>query len=353
VKPAGEKAVGPAGEKAVVPAGEKAVGPARRRAPGLPEGDGSAPEAVSFGAVGRHASATLLPPALSSADVLEQVASLLPLLAPSEQRVGRVILSLPASAAHLTITELASMAETSETTVVRFCRSLGFASYPELRIALAKSAGRATVRPVAPLAEDISSEDDLATVVAKVGAADAQAITATVAGLDLAELERVVDAVQRARRTDIYGVAASAVVAADLQQKLHRIGLVAFAWSDLHLALSSAANLSAGDVAIGISHSGTTLDTVEALAEARRTGATTVAITNYPRSPISEVASLLLRTTVSETTFRSGAMASRIAELAVVDCLFMAVAKLRYPETVAALARTRDAVRHRHRGRRR
>ena len=285
--------------------------------------------------------------------VFARVASVLPSLAPSERRVGQAILSRPASAAHLTITELAGMAETSETTVVRFCRSLGFESYPELRIALAKEAGRATAVPVARLAPDISPDDDLATMVAKVGAAEALAVTSTLANLDIAVLELAVAAVAVARRVDIYGAAASAVVASDLQQKLHRIGLVAFAWSDPHLALPSASNLSPADVAVAISHSGTTVETVEALGRAAQAGATTLAITNYPRSPISSVASLLLCTTVPEASFRSGAMASRIAELTVVDCLFIAVAQRQYSETVAALARTRDSVRSHHRGGRR
>jgi len=284
---------------------------------------------------------------------LAHVASVLPSLAPSEQRVGQVILSLGAKAAHLTITELAGMAETSETTVVRFCRSVGFGSYPELRIALAKEAGRASAVPAPLLSPDISPSDDLTDVVAKVASADAAAITTTLANLDIGVLGRAVSAVAAARRVDIYGAAASAVVAADLQQKLHRIGLVAFAWSDPHVALPSAANLSAADVAIAISHGGTTVDTLEALTQAKEAGALTLAICNYPKSPVAAVASLLLQTTVSETAFRSGAMASRIAELAVVDCLFIGVAQQRYPETLAALARTRDAVRPHHRGRQR
>lgn len=285
--------------------------------------------------------------------VLAHVASLLPSLAPSEQRVGHAILSLPTSAAHLTISELAGMAETSETTVVRFVRSLGFTSYPELRIELAKDAGRAAAVPAAPFPTDISPDDDLATVVAKVAAVDAQAVTTTLANIDLLVLQQAVEAITKARRVDIYGAAASAVVASDLHQKLHRIGLVAFAWSDPHLALPSAANLGPGDVAVAISHGGTTVETVEALGEASEAGATTVAITNYPKSPVASVASLLLRTTVSETAFRSGAMASRTAELAVVDCLFVGIAQRRYAETIAALSRTRESVRTHHRGRQR
>ena len=317
--------------------------------------DGVSQDGVSRDGVSRDGEeqALVVGPIAKLDGVLAHVESLLPSLAPSEQRVGRVILSLPGSAAHLTITELAGMADTSETTVVRFVRSIGLGSYSELRIGLAKAAGRASAEPVPRLSPDISPDDDLATVVAKVGAADAQAVASTVANLDAEALGRVVEAVEAARRIDIYGVAASAVVAADLQQKLHRIGLVAFAWSDLHLALPSAANLSPEDVAIAISHSGTTVDTIEALGQAKQAGATTVAITNFPKSAIAEVSDIVVRTTVSETAFRSGAMASRIAELVVVDCLFTAVAERRYEETVSALARTRDAVRARHRRRRR
>ncbi len=105
----------------------------------------------------------------------------------------------------------------------------------------------------------------------------------------------------------------------DFQQKLHRIGQTAFAWSDTHIALTSAALLQPGDVAIGIPHTGVTTDTIDARAQARRSGATTVALTNFPRSPIVEVADHVLTTAVRETTFRSGAMASRLAQLTLVD----------------------------------
>ncbi|MFL6126329.1 MurR/RpiR family transcriptional regulator, partial [Actinophytocola sp.] len=127
-------------------------------------------------------------------------------------------------------------------------------------------------------------------------------------------------------------------------QKLHRIGRISFAWSDTHIMLTSAAVLGRGDVAVGISHTGATADTVEALREARRAGATTVALTNFPTAPISEVADLVLTTAARETTFRSGATASRIAQLTVVDCLFIGIAQRHLADTMKALDDTRDAV---------
>jgi DNA-binding MurR/RpiR family transcriptional regulator len=277
-----------------------------------------------------------------------KIRGLLPSLSPAEQRVGRIIIDESATAAQHTITELAKRADTSETTVIRFCRAIGFSGYSELRLKLAAEAGRAQddAAGEAP-GSDISPTDDLGTVVKTIAFADARAVEDTAAQLDLETLQRVIDAVAHARRVDIYGVGASAFVARDFQMKLHRVGLVAYAWSDLHLALTSAALLDERDVAIGISHTGTTIDTIEAFAEAGRRGAMTVALTNFPRSPITRIADLTLTTAARETTFRSGAMASRLAQLTVVDCVFVGVAQKTYGQTKAAVEKTREAVRSR------
>lgn len=271
---------------------------------------------------------------------------LMPSLSPAEQRVAQVVIDEAATAAQLTISELARRAQTSETTVIRFCRAMGFAGYPDLRLTLAAEAGRAREAGTTeePVGSDISPTDDLGQVVKKIAFADARAVEETAVQLDIAVLERVVDLVAGARRVDIYGVGASAFVANDFQQKLHRIGLVSFAWSDIHLALTSAALLDKRDVAIGISHTGTTLDTIEAFAEAAGHGAQTVALTNFPKSPITRVAQHVLTTAARETTFRSGAMASRLAQLTVVDCIFVGVAQRTYPQTREALEATYEAV---------
>ncbi|GAA0726460.1 MurR/RpiR family transcriptional regulator [Dactylosporangium roseum] len=278
-----------------------------------------------------------------------KVRGLLPSLSPAEQRVGRIIVDESATAAQLTITELAKRADTSETTVIRFCRAIGFSGYPELRLRLAAEAGRAQDDGTGgeEPGSDISPTDPLATVVKTIAFADARAVEDTAAQLDLDTLQHVIDAVAGARRIDIYGVGASAFVARDFQMKLHRVGLVAYAWSDLHLALTSAALLDGRDVAVGISHTGTTVDTIEAFAEAGRRGATTVALTNFPKSPITRIADLTLTTAARETTFRSGAMASRLAQLTVVDCVFVGVAQKTYGQTKMAVEKTREAVRSR------
>ena len=277
--------------------------------------------------------------------VLVRIRALLPTLPPSERRVAEAAIADPAGVAAKTISELAADCDTSETTVIRFCRAVGLKGYPELRIGLAAAAGIEDAAASAHTAGgDIGPGDSLADVVTKLGYADARAVEDTVAQVDLQVLERAVDAVVSAGAVDVYGIGASALIALDLHQKLHRIGHRAFAWPDAEAALTSAALLGRGDVAIGVSHTGATPATVTALAEAHDNGARTIAITNFPRSPITDVADLVLTTAVRETTFRSGAMASRIAALTVVDCLFVGVAQRNFSRTTRALERTRSAV---------
>ena len=286
-------------------------------------------------------------PAMS---ILITVRGTLPNLRPAEQRVAELVLSDPAGVSESSITAVARRCQTSETTVLRFCRAIGLTGYPELRIALARAAlweesGQA---PGHPTTGQIDPGDSLADVVAKITHADECAIADTAAALDLVMLEKAVVAVAGARRVDIYGIAASGLVGADLHQKLHRIGKISFVWSDPHLALTSAAVLESADVAVGISHTGTTVDTLDALRVARTRGATTIAITNFAGSPIAAHADVLLTTAARETTFRSGAMSSRIAQLAVVDCLFAGVAQRSYDQAITALESTYAVVRSRH-----
>lgn len=290
-------------------------------------------------------------PALS---VLIRVRGALPNLRPAEQRVAQAVLADPAGVSESSITAVARQCQTSETTVLRFCRAIGLAGYPELRIALARAAQweETDQSTGAPTTGQISATDSLRDVVAKITHADARAIEDTAAALDLEVLQAAVDAVVAAPRVDIYGAGASALVAHDLHQKLHRIGMVSFSWSDPHLSLTSAAVLHPGDVAVAISHTGTTTDTIDALATARSRGATTIAITNFDGSPISAEADHLLLTAARETTFRSGAMSSRIAQLALVDCLFAGVAQRSYDQAIEALESTYAVVRTRHSERR-
>jgi DNA-binding MurR/RpiR family transcriptional regulator len=129
-----------------------------------------------------------------------------------------------------------------------------------------------------------------------------------------------------------------------MQMRMHRIGIASWTWSDVHNGLMSAALLGPGDVAIALSHSGRSTETVDMLAQARAGGATTVAITNFSTSPIADVAEHLLCTSVRETSYRSGEMSARHSQFLVLDLLYLAVAQRTHERATETWTRAADAV---------
>ncbi|WP_327242948.1 MurR/RpiR family transcriptional regulator [Streptomyces sp. NBC_01320] len=270
-----------------------------------------------------------VPPDDSTAGVLVRLRGLLPSLSVKERAIGDVVLKDPAGVAQLSISQVAQRAGVSDTSVTRFCRRLGLTGYPELRLGLAAAVQHAHSgwRLRVGMQGNIEHDDTAAEVVVKMAHADAGAIQDSVEQLDTSALDAASRLLAGARRIEVYGVGSSALVAADLEYKLQHLGLLCSAFCDVHRALMNAAHLRPGDVAVGISHSGRTRETLDPLREAALHGATTLALTNDGGSPITELADLVLCSAGREAPFRTGATVSRIGQLFVVDCLYVRLAQ--------------------------
>lgn len=264
---------------------------------------------------------------------------------PSLARIAAAVRENPSLVVDRTINELAESCGTSVASVVRFSRAIGFTGYAALRRSLAAELGKEAAlfsdRPA--FGSDIAAEDSLREAVSKLAALELLALDETVARLDFTVLEAAVDAIDTADRILLFGIGASRFVAEDLAHKLFRVGRNAHLLTDPHEAIAATALHGSATVAIGFSHSGVTAETVQFLSRAAREGAATIAVTSVTDSPLAQAADHALFTQVRESTFRAGAMVSRIAQLVVVDSLFLGAAKRRYGETVDALRATRDA----------
>lgn len=267
-----------------------------------------------------------------------------PTLTPAMRRIAQAIRDNPAIVLEKTISQIAEACSTSVASVVRFCRAVGVSGYAELRMSLATELGKEAAKfgSDLTLGAEMARTDTLEEMAARVASLEMLAIEETVSSLDFKALDRVVAALDKAHRILLFGIGASHFVAQDLHHKLFRIGRNAFLMTDAHEAWSAALLSPKGTVAIGFSHSGTTADTVRFLELARENGAHTIAVTGNRESQLARMAHERLTAHARESTLRAGAMVSRIAQLALVDCLFLGVAHRRYGQTIDALKRTRD-----------
>lgn len=253
--------------------------------------------------------------------VQAKIRSRLPSCSRGERRVAEYILQNPSQVIYQSVTEVGVVTETSEATVIRFCQGLGYRGYHEFKVALAQD----LVVPTPAQFEEVQPDDPLPVMANKLLTHNVQVLQDTMRVLAVEQVERAVDAVVRARKVEFYGVGASGVTAADARYKFMRIGTLCDAPADPNIQAMSASMLTPQDVVVGISWSGSNKDTLHVLRTAKQAGARVIVVTNFARSPVTEVADVVLLTASRETPMQSGSLASKIAQIFVIDLLFTGV----------------------------
>ncbi|NLW56642.1 MAG: MurR/RpiR family transcriptional regulator [Firmicutes bacterium] len=258
----------------------------------------------------------------------------------SERKAAEYILAHTTEVINLPITQLAEQIGVSEATIVRMCKKVGFRGFQELKIALAME----TVPPLKTVHEAIQEDDDTASVLQKVFFANISAMESTLNVLSIGELDRAVEAIAAAERIYLFGVGGSAPIAIDAAHKLMKTGKAVIAYTDTHMQAMAASLMQAGDVVIGISHSGSSRDIIESLELARKNGAVTIGLTNHARAPMDRVLDIKLSTCSNETFYRTESTSSRIAQLSIIDTLFIVLSLRQLEQALDNLQRTREAI---------
>ena len=263
-----------------------------------------------------------------------------PTMAKGAQRIADFILAQPSEVVGMSVTELADATAVSEGSVINFCRSIGLSGFQQMKLSLAQE----LVQPVQFIQEDLAKGDDVDTIRRKVFHSGIQALRDTLSVLEPEALSNAMQILRAAKRIEIYGIGSSAPIAEDAYYRMLRIGLDARVVVDSHIQAISASRCTPEVAVLTISHSGATHETVAATRLARETGAKTIVITNFARSPLQAFADVVLFTMARETKFRTEAMASRIAQLCVVDALIAALAMADYERSTEALRQTFDVL---------
>jgi RpiR family transcriptional regulator, repressor of rpiB and als operon len=269
-----------------------------------------------------------------------QIRMRLPSLTPLEGKVATDILARKDIDEATPLRTVAEGSGVSEAMVVKVAKKLGFAGFREFRQGLVDYYSSDT----AALHSEIQPGDSAGQIVQKVFRTAMQALEETFAILDLEAFERAADYLHRARQRDFYGLGGSAQIARDVNHKFLRIGIRSQVFDDAHMMMMSAALLGPDDVAVAFSHSGSTTAVIEGVELARRNGARTIAVTNYADSPLARIVDVVLCSTAQNNPLLGENATARIAQLNLLDALFVAVAQRDRAAADANLARTMRAV---------
>ena len=271
--------------------------------------------------------------------IIIQIRSNYDKLGRGERKIADLISADPRSILNLNITQFSNQAGCGAATLVRFAKRFGFAGYQELKIAIAQE-----ISTLSNEKEQISPDDSCYFMFTKRLRDIQVALQKTRLVLSPAAMEAAANKIMKAKRIVIFGLGNSAAIAHDAQHKFLRVGLNATACSDNHLQSIIASHLDEDCVAIGISHSGRSMDIVQALNLAHMNGATTICVTNHGTSPITEISDICLFTQSEETQHSILAMSSRIAQLTIFDAIYTYIVANTNSGAIEAILNTETAL---------
>jgi len=289
--------------------------------------------------------------ATNSFSVLGRIVSYQSQMPAAMAKIAAVLTDDPTAPLALSITELAARAGTSAATVTRFCRLLGYVGFSEMRVAIAEDVGRGGSKAawLADIGRSFDPEDPPEAICNALLNTHTLSLQATANLIDMSTAVSVAKSIARSRHLDVYGVGGSALTALETEARLYRIGIPVHAWSEVHDGLTSAAILDQQCVAIGISNTGRTEESIQMLAVAKGAGAHTVAITANPNSPLARLADDVLIAASPHGYLQPADLSARHCQLFVVDLLYLLIAQLDYDRTTRLLAASGAAVAPRRR----
>ena len=257
------------------------------------------------------------------AGVLVKINALYRVLSRAEKRTADFVLSNPEKVPFQSVHEVSRLAGVSVASVSRFVRKVGYATFKDFKVELALD----STSPIQTIYQPIAPEDSDEDIIDKVFLGNIQSLEDTRKILDPSHLIKAAKLICAAERMVFFGIGSSGNIAREAALRFSLIDIQAEAYTDAYEMLVQALRVRRKSVAVGISHSGQSTFTVEALKLARRNRAVTVGISNYPRSPLRSVSRFFFCTSFPESRVRVAAISAQVAQLCLTDTLYLLVAR--------------------------
>jgi len=276
-----------------------------------------------------------------NANTLLTISSLYSSMTKAEKKVADTVLNDPETAVHYTVTDLAEKAGVGETSVIRFCRSLGFSGYHEFKLSITVTVLNAVKTDTTEA--DVAGDDPLS-IMNRVTAVHTKIMADTRALLNPESLMQAAEWLLSGKHVHFIGVGSSGITAQDAYYRFMRLGLPVTVQQDAHIIAMSTSLLGKDDIVFGISTSGSTKDLVDPIKRAKANGATVICLTSHARSPITQVADAILMVPTKESPLQGGALSTKIAQIQAIDMLSAIVESLSKEKTSEAIMKTANAV---------
>ncbi|MDD6069832.1 MAG: MurR/RpiR family transcriptional regulator [Clostridiales bacterium] len=269
--------------------------------------------------------------------ITERIKEAFPKLRKSEQRAASYILEHVDEMERISLEKLARKADVSQPTVLRMLKAAGYEGFREAKFAFVEERlQRESSETYDILGMELEKNNQIEDVPGKIIRNTIKLLEDSLQAISAKELKKAVRAIEKAEKVCIFSVENSNTTAVDLMTKLLYLGIECEFNEDYYLQSIRAGHMKASDVAIGISYTGTSRNTVDVLKQAKKSGAVTIAITNFMDTPLTKYADIVILTSNKQFLYGNDIF-SRTIHLAVVDMLYMGLIIEHYDKYEARL----------------
>lgn len=261
------------------------------------------------------------------ANVLIKLQSVYSSLPDAEKRVADYVLKHVDKVPFLSVGELSEVAGVSIASTSRLARKTGCETFRTFKVELAQEAS--STASVSAIYENITPDDGDGEITKKVFLGNMRSLEDTMKLVDYDALSHAAQAIAAAKRVVLFGIGSSANVASEAAFRFSLLDIEAQAYNDAYRVLIETLRLKKGDVAIGISHSGKSQITVDAIQNAEAGKAVTIGISNNPKCPLKKFSKFFFCTSFPEGKVKVAALSSLLAQLCLIDALYLLVARYR------------------------
>lgn len=247
---------------------------------------------------------------------------LIPKLPRAEKAFAEALLENPETLQNMTLAEAARETESSDASIIRFCKRLGFHGYSDLKKEVIKAA-EVKESEKAPLEDEVTSSDNIRNVMKKVFQSNMQTLQNTMVVANEQDYERAVDALVKAKSIHFFGVGDAFAACQFAFMKFARLGVLCTAESDIMMQFTRANSLGPEDVALAVSYEGRSRNVVQAMAIAKKRRATTICITKMSKSPLLKYIDIPLYISISDLSIGRDKVTRRVADQFILDVLYM------------------------------
>lgn len=270
-----------------------------------------------------------------------QIKTLYKDLSLKEQAIADYILENPSKVSHSSISDLSNELGIADSTFFQFTKKLGYNGFKDFKMAMLMQENDFSAISIH---ENIQKSDNELTMAQKVFDSNMTTLTDTKNLLKEEDLKLAAAMINQSKRLFFFGVGGSEIVATDAYHKFLRSPITVFHSSDYHIQLMEASLLTPDDCGIFISHTGKSRETIELAQVAKNNGAKIIVITSHAASPLAKLGDVVLISISEETEFRSEALASRIAQLSIMDSLYVILMFINRDKAQQSIAKIRRSI---------